>query len=81
VGFNRAKPQESVELYRVFHIVLEVMYVGLSGDRHIYASLIKERYIHLEKCARFGSYNRSDFAKFVCNCNSLSGPLSSLREP
>ena len=80
MGVNTANPHERVVSYVVFCIVLEVVYTGFSGDRCIYASLLKERRAHLEKHARFGSYNRADFSRFVCSCISLSGPLSLLRE-
>jgi hypothetical protein len=34
-----------------------------------------------QKACNSGSYSRLDFAKFVYNCISLSGPLSLLWEP
>jgi len=81
VGFSRAKPQERVEPYRLFRTILEAVYMGFSGDKCVYAALLKERHVHLEKCVKSGLYNRTEFAKFLCNCISLSGPLSLLREP
>jgi hypothetical protein len=54
VGFNRAKPHERVAPYVVFHIVLEVMYVGHSGDRCIYVGFLKERHVHLKKNVDLG---------------------------
>jgi hypothetical protein len=80
VGFSRAKPQEKFEPYKVFHTVLEAVYAGLNGDMH-YGGLLKERHIHLENHVRSGSYNRTNFARFVCIFISLSGPLSMLPEP
>jgi hypothetical protein len=55
--------------------------VRINGDKHIYIGLLKERHIHIEIHAIFGSYNRENFSKFVCSCISLSGPFSLLWEP
>jgi hypothetical protein len=52
VGFSRAKPQERVELYGVYHTILDVVYVDFNGYRHVYAGLLKERHIHLKNYVR-----------------------------
>jgi hypothetical protein len=47
VDFNRVKPWERVESCIFFHIVLEVMYVGVSGEKSVYMGLLKEMHAHL----------------------------------
>jgi hypothetical protein len=49
VGFSRAKPQERVESYKVFHTVLEVMYMGFSGDRCIYTWVFLRKGMYTSK--------------------------------
>jgi hypothetical protein len=56
------------------------MYAGFSGDRQIYVGLLKERSVHLEKCARYGSYNIETFYSFVYSFISLNGTLSLLQD-
>jgi hypothetical protein len=81
VGFNRVKKQERVKLYEVCCTILDVVYVSFSGDIHVYVGFIKERCVHLQKRAIFGSYSKSYFSKFVCSCIYPSGKLSLLQEP
>jgi hypothetical protein len=81
VGFNKVKPHERVEPYGIFRIVLDVVYVGISGDKLVYAVLLKERHVHHKKHVRSGLYSRSDFVGFVYDFIFVSGPLSLLREP
>jgi hypothetical protein len=81
VGFNRAKPQERVD-HTNFSVqsLRSCTWVSVETG-HIYMGFLKERCIHLKNHARYGSYNKKNFARFVCSCISLSGPLSLLREP
>jgi hypothetical protein len=88
VGFNRANPQERVEPYGVFCTVHEVVYMGFSGYMFVYMGfsgymfvymgLLKEIHVHLENHAIYGSYNRSNFVRFVCSCIYLSWSLTLL---
>ena len=43
--------------YGVRHTVFECVYVGFSGDRHIYMGLLKERHVHLRKRESSRSFN------------------------
>jgi hypothetical protein len=70
------KPHERVVSYGVFCTVLEVMYMGVNGDMRIYIVLLKEIHVQIKMHAKVGSYNRSNFSRFVYNCISLSGTLS-----
>jgi hypothetical protein len=81
VGFKILKPRERVAPYRVFFAILEVVYIGFTGDNNMYVGFIKERHVHLENHAIFGSHNRAYFAIFFCSRISLNGPLSLLWEP
>jgi hypothetical protein len=48
-----------------FHIVFLCVYTCFSGDKCIYVGFLKERNIHLKKCDKSRSYNRSKVAR-VC---------------
>jgi hypothetical protein len=47
----------------------------------MYEGLLKERLVHLKKCASIGSNSSTGIVRFVCSVYSLSGPFSLLREP
>jgi hypothetical protein len=82
VGFSRAKPQERVESYKVFRIVLEVMYMQVSVETGTYTWVCLRKGAYTSKSVPdLGHTTRSNFARFVCSCISLSGPLSLLRSP
>jgi hypothetical protein len=82
VVFSQRKPQGSVmsyiELsYKVFHTCM-----GHSGDSRVHMQGSQEgESCTPRKACNSGSYNRSDFARFVCSCISLSGPLSCYGSP
>jgi hypothetical protein len=42
VGFNILNPKERFVSYKVFLIVLEVMYIGFSGDDRIYVGCLRK---------------------------------------
>jgi hypothetical protein len=56
-----------VTSYRVFRTVLKCMYVGFNGDKCVYAGLLKEMHVHLQKRESLGSYNRPGVVR-VCGC-------------
>jgi hypothetical protein len=35
---------------KFFHTVFLCMYMGFSGDMHVYVGFLKERHVHLRKC-------------------------------
>jgi hypothetical protein len=76
-GFQLIEARGKGSVVRRFPYV----YVGASGDRRIYANEQKERCVFLKKHVVSGLYSRSNFARFVCSCIIVSGPLSLLREP
>jgi hypothetical protein len=54
VGFSRVKPLERFVLYKVLCISFAVIYAGHNGDSCVYAGMLKERHIHLEKPVDWG---------------------------
>jgi hypothetical protein len=82
VGFSQRKPQESVTLYESFPYIVLHTCTWVSVETVMYIHGFSEGKSHTpQKACSSGSYNRSDFARFVCSCISLSGPLSLLRSP
>jgi hypothetical protein len=57
------------------------VYAGISGNKRIYAGLLKERNVHLKKRVKYQSYNILDFVGFHFSCIFVSGSLSMLHEP
>jgi hypothetical protein len=68
VGFIILDSQQYGHSVRSFCIVFECMYVGFSGDIHVYTSFLKERHVHLEKNEKKRSYNRLGFARVCRYC-------------
>jgi hypothetical protein len=47
------------------HTVFVHMYMGFSGDKHIYACFLKERHIHLEKHESLGHTTDQELLGFA----------------
>jgi hypothetical protein len=57
-----------VTLYELCHTTFVHVYTGFSGDKRIYAGLIKESHVHLKKRENLGLYCRPRVAR-VCRCS------------